>query len=182
MSRIGNAPITIPSGVDVKVDGRAVAVKGPRGELSARFSRYMVITVEDGVLSVARTSEAPRHRALHGLTRSLINNMILGVSRGFERGLELVGTGYRVEQRGDELAMQLGFSHPVIVRPQPGNQLTAEGQNRIVVRGIDKQVVGQQAAEIRRLRKPNPYTGKGIRYEGERVRRKAGKTAAGVGG
>ena len=182
MSRVGRAPIDIPDGVDVKIDGTSVAVKGSRGELAASFSRYMVIKVEDGVLSVARTSEAPRHRALHGLTRSLINNMIIGVSQGFERALELVGTGYRVEQQSDGLVMQLGFSHPVPVKALPGNELIAEGQNRVVVRGIDKQAVGQQAARIRRLRKPNPYTGKGIRYQGEQVRRKAGKTAGSAGG
>ena len=182
MSRVGRAPILIPDGVDVKIDGTSVTVKGSRGELAASFSRYMVIKAEDGVLSVARTSEAPRHRALHGLTRSLINNMIIGVSQGFERALELVGTGYRVEQQGDGLVMQLGFSHPVPVKALPGNELIAEGQNRVVVRGIDKQAVGQQAARIRRLRKPNPYTGKGIRYQGEQVRRKAGKTAGSAGG
>jgi large subunit ribosomal protein L6 len=181
MSRIGRAPIHIPDGVDVKIDGTSVTVKGSRGELASSFSRYMVIKVEDGVLSVDRTSEAPRHRALHGLTRSLINNMIIGVSQGFERALELVGTGYRVEQQGDGLVMQLGFSHPVPVKPLPGNELVAESQNRVVVRGIDKQAVGEQAARIRKLRKPNPYTGKGIRYQGEQVRRKAGKTAVSVG-
>ena len=181
MSRVGRAPISVLDGVDVKIDGTAVTVKGPRGELSASFSRYMVIKLEDGILSVARTSEAPRHRALHGLTRSLINNMVAGVSSGFERALTLVGTGYRVEQQGDELVLQLGFSHPVTVKPLPGNELVADGQNRIVVRGIDKQAVGQQAARLRMLRKPNPYTGKGVRYEGEQVRRKAGKSAVGVG-
>jgi len=181
MSRVGRAPIRVPDGVDVKIDGTSVAVKGPKGELAASFSRYMVIKLEDGILSVARTSEAPRHRALHGLTRSLINNMVAGVSQGFERALELVGTGYRVEQQGDGLVMQLGFSHPVSVKPLPGNELVAESQNRIVVRGIDKQAVGEQTARIRKLRKPNPYTGKGIRYQGEQVRRKAGKTAVGVG-
>ena len=181
MSRVGRAPIRVPDGVDVKIDGTSVTVKGAKGELAASFSRYMVIKLEDGILSVARTSEAPRHRALHGLTRSLINNMVAGVSQGFERALDLVGTGYRVEQQGDGLVMQLGFSHPVSVKPLPGNELAAESQSRIVVRGIDKQAVGQQAARIRKLRKPNPYTGKGIRYQGEQVRRKAGKTAVGVG-
>ena len=165
----------------MKIDGTSVAVKGSKGELAASFSRYMVISLEDGVLTVARTSEAPRHRALHGLTRSLINNMVTGVSDGFERALDLVGTGYRVEQQGDGLVMQLGFSHPVTVKPLPGNELVAASQNRIVVRGIDKQAVGEQAARIRKLRKPNPYTGKGIRYEGEQVRRKAGKSAVSVG-
>ena len=181
MSRVGSAPIHVPDGVDVKIEGTSVTVKGSRGELSASFSRYMVMKVEDGVLSVTRTSEAPRHRALHGLTRSLINNMVIGVSQGFEKALELVGTGYRVQQQDDGLVMQLGFSHSVSVKPLPGNELVAEGQNRIVVRGIDKQAVGEQAARIRKLRKPNPYTGKGIRYEGEQVRRKAGKTAVSVG-
>ncbi len=181
MSRVGSTPIQVPEGVDVKIDGTSVTVKGSKGELAASFSRYMVIRLDDGVLTIARTSEAPRHRALHGLTRSLINNMVAGVSQGFERALELVGTGYRVEQQGDELVMQLGFSHPVSVKPLPGNELAAEGQNRIVVRGIDKQAVGEQAARIRKLRKPNPYTGKGIRYVGEQVRRKAGKTAVSVG-
>ena len=165
----------------MKIDGTSVAVKGSKGELAASFSRYMVISLEDGVLTVARTSEAPRHRALHGLTRSLISNMVTGVSDGFERALDLVGTGSRVEQQGDGLVMQLGFSHPVIVKPLPGNELVASSQNRIVVRGIDKQAVGEQAARIRKLRKPNPYTGKGIRYEGEQVRRKAGKSAVSVG-
>jgi len=181
MSRVGSAPIHIPDGVDVKIDGTSVTVKGSKGELCASFSRYMVMKVEDGVLSVTRTSEEPRHRALHGLTRSLINNMVIGVSQGFEKALELVGIGYRVQQQDDGLAMQLGFSHPVSVKPLPGNELVAEGQNRIVVRGIDKQAVGQQAARIRKLRKPNPYTGKGIRYEGEQDRRKAGKTAVSAG-
>jgi len=167
--------------VEVTIDGRSVTVKGPKGELESTFTSRMVVKLTDGMLEVTRTSEAPRHRALHGLTRSLLNNMVTGVTQGFERALELVGTGYRVEQQGDGLVLQLGFSHTITVKPLPGNELVSEGQARIVVRGIDKQAVGEQTARIRKLRPPNPYTGKGVRYAGEQVRRKAGKTAVGIG-
>lgn len=178
MSRIGYSPIQVPAGVDVKIDGAAVTVKGKNGELNAEFHRDMTIALEDNVLRVTRPSDEQQHRALHGLTRSLLNNMVIGVSDGFERALELVGTGYRVQQNGKGLTFQLGFSHPVEIQPLEGVTLEADGQTRVVVKGADKQAVGHQAAVIRKLRPPNAYTGKGVRYSGEQIRLKPGKSAA----
>ncbi|MCH7594557.1 MAG: 50S ribosomal protein L6 [Chloroflexi bacterium] len=178
MSRIGYSPISVPTGVDVKIDGAAVTVKGKNGELNTEFHRDMSIALEDNVLRVTRPSDNQQHRALHGLTRSLLNNMIIGVSEGFERSLELVGTGYRVQQNGKGLTFQLGFSHPVEIEPLKGVTLVVDGQTRVVVKGADKQAVGQQAAVIRKLRPPNAYTGKGVRYSGERIHLKPGKSAA----
>ena len=178
MSRIGNAPIPVPSGVDVKIDGSAVTVKGKNGELKSEFHQDMTIALEDGILKVSRPSDEQQHRALHGLTRSLLNNMVIGVSDGYERALELIGTGYRVQQNGKGLTFQLGFSHPVEVQPLDGITLEADGQVRVVVKGADKQAVGHQAAVIRKLRPPNAYTGKGVRYSGEQIHLKPGKSAA----
>jgi len=180
VSRIGNAPIAVPSGVDVKIDGSAVTVKGPKGELSANFSATININLDDAVLKVSRSSEQDRVRALHGLTRSLLANMVTGVSDGFTKGLDLVGTGYRVQQQGKGVVINVGYSHPVDVDPLDGITLSVEGQNRVIVSGVDKQVVGEQAAQIRSIRKPNAYTGKGIRYTDEDVRTKPGKRAMGA--
>jgi large subunit ribosomal protein L6 len=178
MSRIGNAPIPVPSGVDVKIDGSAVTVKGKNGELKSEFHQAMTIVLEDGILKVTRPSDEQQHRALHGLTRSLLNNMVIGVSDGYERALDLIGTGYRVQQNGKGLTFQLGFSHAVEVQPLEGITLEADGQVRVVVKGADKQAVGHQAAVIRKLRPPNVYTGKGVRYDGEQIHLKPGKSAA----
>jgi large subunit ribosomal protein L6 len=178
MSRIGNTPIPVPSGVDVKIDGRAVTVKGKNGELKSEFHQDMTIVLEDGILKVTRPSDEQQHRALHGLTRSLLNNMVIGVSDGYERALDLIGTGYRVQQNGKGLTFQLGFSHAVEVQPLEGITLEADGQIRVVVKGADKQAVGHQAAVIRKLRPPNAYTGKGVRYDGEQIHLKPGKSAA----
>lgn len=181
MSRIGLAPITVPSGVDVKFEQGSVSVKGKLGELSRSISPDMKLELSDGVLRVARPDDEPKSRAIHGLTRSLVNNMVVGVSEGFTKRLELIGTGYRVQQRGKGLDLSLGFSHSVPVEPLGSNELKADGQNFVVISGPDKELVGEQAARIRKIRKPNPYTGKGIKYEGEIVRRKAGKAAGGKG-
>ncbi len=178
MSRIGNAPIPVPTGVDIKIDGPAVTVKGKNGELKSVFNQDMTIALEDGVLVVSRPTDQQEHRALHGLTRSLLNNMVVGVSDGFERALDLVGTGYRVQQNGNGITLQLGFSHPVEVQPLDGVTLEVDGQVRVVVKGADKQAVGHQAAVIRKLRPPNAYTGKGVRYAGEQIHLKPGKSAA----
>ena len=180
MSRIGNAPIPVPSGVDVKINGSAVSVKGPKGELSASFNSAMSIALDDAVLKVSRSSEEDRIRAFHGLTRSLLANMVTGVSDGFTKSLDLVGTGYRVQQQGKGVVVNVGYSHPIEVAPLDGITLSVEGQNRVIVSGVDKQVVGEQAAQIRSIRKPNAYTGKGIRYTGEDVRTKPGKRALGA--
>ena len=177
MSRIGNQPIPIPSGVEVEVDGSEVTVKGPMGSLNQVFHRSMKILREDGVVKLERPSDARDHRALHGLTRSLLANMVTGVSQGFVKTLDLVGVGYRAQQSGEGLTLSVMLSHPVEVKPVPGVALEMEGNNRIYVRGIDKQAVGQVAAQIRAVRPPNPYTGKGIRYDDEDVRLKPGKSA-----
>ncbi len=180
MSRIGSSPITVPESVEVTIDGASVSAKGKLGEVSASFSPTMTISLDNGEITVARASDHPNHRALHGLTRSLLANMVAGVDTGYQKTLELVGTGYRVEQKGKGLNLLVGYSHPVEVMPIADNELTAEGNNRIIVKGIDKQAVGEQAARIRKIRKPNPYTGKGIKYAGEQIRRKAGKAATGA--
>ena len=181
MSRIGLAPITVPSGVEVKIDKNSVSVKGKLGELSRTFSPKVDIKLDDSVVTVSRHDDEPESRSLHGLTRSLVNNMVVGVSEGFQKRLQLIGTGYRVQQRGKGIEMSLGFSHSVPVDPLGTNTLTADGQAFVVVSGPDKELVGEQAARIRKIRKPNPYSGKGIVYENEVVRRKAGKAAGGKG-
>ena len=176
MSRIGNAPITVPSGVDVSVSGQQVTVKGSKGELSIELHDGIGVEVEDGTVTVSRTNDDRSQRALHGLNRSLIQNMVVGVSEGFVKNLEIVGVGYRAALKGnDELDMALGFSHPVSVKAPEGITFEVPEPTKISVVGIDKQKVGQVAAEIRDLRKPEPYKGKGVRYAGERIVRKAGK-------
>src|SRR5438309_11015102 len=180
MSRIGRRPITIPKGVEVSVDETRVTVKGPRGQLEQSFHPDMRILLDDGTVRVQRPSDERLHRALHGLTRSLIANMVEGVTNGFEKRLEIVGVGYRATMKGSDLELAVGFSHPVTFRPAQGIEFEVPAPNRIVVRGIDKQQVGETAAEIRKIRKPEPYKGKGIRYEGEYVRKKAGKAAKGA--
>jgi large subunit ribosomal protein L6 len=176
MSRIGRLPIDIPAGVDVKVDGPAVTVKGPKGELSLTVAQPIEVKVEDNQVLVSRPDDERTSRSLHGLTRTLIANQIIGVTQGYSKGLEIVGTGYRVAQKGSSVEFALGFSHPVTVEPPAGITLTVEGNNKITVAGIDKQAVGETAANIRKIKKPEPYKGKGIRYAGEVVRRKAGKS------
>jgi large subunit ribosomal protein L6 len=178
MSRIGRQPIEIPEGVTVEVAGSRVSVAGPKGTLDQQVHQEMLVAVEDGAVRVQRPSDAGGHRALHGLTRTLIANMVEGVTKGFEKALEIHGVGYRAALNGADIELQVGFSHPVTVAPPDGIEFEVPAANRIVVRGIDKQLVGQVAANIRKIRKPEPYKGKGIRYEGEYVRKKAGKAAA----
>jgi len=180
MSRIGKQPITVPAGVDVVVDGSRVAVNGPKGALEQRFNAEVRILKEDGEIRVERTAEDGFHRGLHGLTRTLIANMVEGVTNGFEKRLEIVGVGYRATLKGSDLELALGFSHPVVVRAPKGIEFEVPSPTRITIRGIDKQAVGEIAANIRKIRKPEPYKGKGIRYEGEYVRKKAGKAAKGA--
>jgi large subunit ribosomal protein L6 len=176
LSRIGKLPVNLPSGVDVKLDNGEVLVKGPKGELRQRIlSDVVEVSLSDGKVLVARKGDAKAHRSAHGLTRTLIANMIEGVSKGFRKSLEISGVGYRVAKSGERLNLSLGFSHPVTFEAPKGVALTVEGQTKIHVDGIDKQAVGQVAADIRRLRRPEPYKGKGIRYEGERIRKKLGK-------
>jgi large subunit ribosomal protein L6 len=177
VSRIGKQPIPVPSGVEVKIDGSTVTVKGPKGELSGTFDDQIKIAMDEGAVVVTRPSDERQHRSLHGLTRSLVNNMVVGVSEGFSKNLEIVGVGYRASMKGSDLEMLLGFSHPVLIKAEPGITFEVPQPTRITVRGIDKQRVGQVAAEIRGWRPPEPYKGKGVRYEGEHVRRKLGKTA-----
>jgi large subunit ribosomal protein L6 len=177
MSRIGKLPVPVPDGVDVTVDGMHVTVKGPKGELSQTMPDGVGITVEDGEVVVSRDSDARTHRARHGLVRSLIFNMVTGVSDGYTRALELVGIGYRAQPKGSDLELQVGFSHPVLIEAPEGISFEVPQPTRVVVNGIDKVLVGQIAANIRKVRPPEPYKGKGIRYEDERVRRKAGKAA-----
>src|SRR2546427_7339230 len=180
MSRIGKQPIAIPKGVQVSVEGSRVEVKGPRGSLAQTMHPDMLIVIEDATIRVQRPSDERLHRSLHGLTRTLVANMVEGVTNGFEKRLEIVGVGYRAVLRGSDLELALGFSHPVGFPAPPGIEFEVPAQNRIVVRGIDKQLVGETAAKIRKVRKPEPYKGKGIRYEGEYVRKKAGKAAKGA--
>jgi large subunit ribosomal protein L6 len=177
MSRVGNQPIPVAKGVDVSIAGNQVTAKGPKGSLSKTFHPDMKLVNENGTLRVERPSDERHHRALHGLTRSLLANMVTGVSDGFVKSLELVGVGYRVQQTAKGVSLSVMRSHTVEVQPPPDVTLDVEGNNRINVRGIDKQVVGQTAAEIRAARPPNVYTGKGVRYVGERVRIKPGKSA-----
>jgi large subunit ribosomal protein L6 len=176
MSRIGRLPIEIPSGVDVNVDGSDVRVKGPKGELSLTVASPIEVRIEDGSVLVTRPDDERASRSLHGLTRTLIANQILGVTQGYTKGLEIVGTGYRVAAKGNGVEFALGYSHPITVEPPAGISFTVEGNNRLTVSGIDKQAVGEVAANIRKLRKPEPYKGKGVRYAGEVVRRKSGKS------
>lgn len=175
MSRIGRLPVTVPSGVDVSVDGQTVKVKGPKGELSHVVAEPITVENSDGVLEVKRPDDARASRSLHGLTRSLINNMVLGVTEGYEKKLEIHGTGYRVLAKGSNLEFALGYSHSITVEPPAGITFAVENQTRFSVQGIDKQLVGEVAANIRKLRKPDPYKGKGVRYAGEQIRRKVGK-------
>ena len=177
MSRIGRMPIQVPDGVEVAVEGTLVRVKGPKGELSQAVSRDLSIEREDSTLSVKRPTDRPEHRALHGLTRSLIFNMVEGVTNGFEKRLEIQGVGYRAQLKGNTLELALGFSHPVRVEAPPGIDFEVPVPTQIIVRGIDKQAVGEIAARIRKLRPPEPYKGKGVRYAGEYVARKVGKRA-----
>ena len=176
MARIGRKPITVPAGVDVTIDGSTVTVKGPKGELSHTLADPITVEkAEDGTLVVKRPNDDRRSRALHGLSRTLINNMIIGVSQGYSRTLEIHGTGYRVQAKGSDLEFSLGFSHPVVVSPPEGVTFRVEKPTQFVVEGIDKQLVGEVAAKIRKLRPPEPYKAKGIRYQGEHIRRKLGK-------
>jgi len=181
VSRIGRLPIPIPDEVKVTISGPQVQIKGPKGELERSFHPDMRIELTDGQLRVSRPTDQRHHRALHGLTRSLLNSMVIGVNQGFEKVLEIVGVGYRAEMQGESLRFSLGFSHPVIVEPPENVKFTIEPPTkRITISGIDKQVVGQLAADIRKLRPPEPYKGKGVRYLGEYVRRKAGKAGKAV--
>jgi large subunit ribosomal protein L6 len=175
MSRIGRLPIDIPSGVTVTADNGVIAVKGPKGELSLTVASPIEVGIADNQVVVTRPNDERLSRSLHGLTRTLIANQIIGVTEGYTKGLEVVGTGYRVAAKGESLEFALGYSHSITVDPPAGISFTVEGQNKILVSGIDKQAVGEVAANIRKLRKPEPYKGKGIRYAGEVVRRKAGK-------
>ena len=176
MSRIGKKPVVIPAGVTVNVaEGNVVTVKGPKGELTNTFNADMIINVEGNVLTVSRPTDEANHRALHGLTRTLISNMVEGVEKGFAKELEINGVGYRADKKGNQLVMRLGFSHEVIMEEIPGITIEVNG-NKITIRGIDKQVVGQFAAEVRGKRPPEPYKGKGIKYTNEVIRRKVGKT------
>jgi large subunit ribosomal protein L6 len=165
----------VPSGVEVQIQGNHVSVKGPKGELSRELNREMRIEQKDGEILVSRPSDQPRHRAMHGLTRSLVANMVTGVTAGFSKTLELQGVGYRAQMQGNELVLAIGYSHPVNVPPPPGVEFEVEGTSKIIVKGINREHVGQAAADVRKIRPPEPYKGKGIRYSGEYVRRKAGK-------
>lgn len=176
MSRIGRMPIEVPEGVQVDINGQRVKVKGPKGELHREFRPEMSITLDKGILTVDRPNDAPQVRSLHGLTRALLNNMVVGVTTGFSKTLQIEGVGYRPELEGKDLIVHVGFSHPVRVPPPDGIEFEVDTRARtIVVQGIDKELVGQVAADIRKIRPPEPYKGKGIRYQGEYVRRKAGK-------
>ena len=177
MSRIGKKPVNIPANVTVTIaDGNVVTVKGPKGELTREFHPDMILKLDGAVLTVERPSEEHLHKSLHGLTRTLLNNMVEGVEKGFSKELEVNGVGYRVEKKGNQLVMRLGFSHEVIMEEIPGISIEVPGPNKIIIRGADKQVVGQFAAEVRGKRPPEPYKGKGIKYTTEVIRRKVGKT------
>ena len=177
MSRIGNRPVTVPNGVEIDItDGNAVTVKGPKGTLTQNLSPNMSLTRDNGTVVVARPNNERENRSLHGLTRTLLNNMVVGVTDGYKRDLEIQGVGYRAALDGKILVLSVGFSHPVRMTPPDGVSYTLDGNTRLSVVGIDKQLVGEEAARIRRVRPPEPYKGKGIRYAGEQVRRKAGKT------
>lgn len=175
MSRIGRQPIPIPQGVEVELEGNVIRVKGPKGKLERELHRDMIIKQEDGILSVERPSESNLHRSLHGLTRTLVNNMVVGVTTGFQRTLELTGVGYRASKQGEKLVLAVGYSHPVEMIPPEGLEIEVPAPNRVIVKGTSKEMVGAMAANIREVREPEPYKGKGIKYEGERIRRKVGK-------
>ena len=177
MSRIGKMPIPIPAGTEVRIEGNKVTAKGPKGELTGEFHPDMILELEEGVLLVKRPSDSGIHRSLHGLTRSLVANMVEGVTNGFEKNLEIHGVGYRAVAKDKDLELTLGFSHPVLVKAPEGIEFEVVTPTRLRIKGTDKQKVGQMAAKIRALRKPDPYKGKGVRYAGEHIRRKAGKTA-----
>ncbi len=177
MSRIGKLPITVPSGVEVTVDGQQVTVKGPKGTLEQVVPEPINVEHdEDGALLVNRPDDERRSRSMHGLARSLVNNMVVGVSQGFQKDMEIQGVGYRVQQKGENLEFALGYSHPIVIEPPQGIEFSTEGSSKLSVKGIDKQLVGEVAARIRKLRRPDPYKGKGVRYAGENIRRKVGKT------
>jgi large subunit ribosomal protein L6 len=178
LSRIGKSPVEIPEKVDINISDNHITCKGPRGELSLDFHKEMQVQVDGDQIKITRPSESKSHRALHGLTRSLIANMVAGVSEGYRRKLEIVGVGYRAEMRGDNLVLNVGYSHPIVMSFPDMIKASCPSVNEIIVEGADKQLVGMIAAKIRSFRKPEPYKGKGIRYEGEYVRRKAGKTGA----
>ena len=177
MSRIGRRPVPLPAGVTVHIEGLKVTVKGPKGELSRTIHAELSVAVEDGTVVVRRPSDESRHKALHGLTRTLVANMVEGVTKGFEKRLELQGVGYRAALQGADLRLDVGYSHPVVLKARQGISFEVPTPTEIVVKGVDKQQVGQTAAEIRKVRPPEPYKGKGIRYTGEYVRRKVGKRA-----
>lgn len=177
MSRIGLKPIEIPDGVEVKLDGNVVTVKGPKGELTRNVHNDMKVVIENNVVTVERPSDNKLHRALHGTTRSIINNLVVGVNKGFEKNLELVGVGYRAQKQGEKVVLNAGYSHPVEIEPINGIDIEVPKNTQMIVKGIDKELVGAVASKIRAIRPPEPYKGKGIRYEGEYVRRKEGKTA-----
>jgi large subunit ribosomal protein L6 len=176
MSRIGRLPVSVPAGVDVSIDGQAVTVKGPKGQLQHVVAAPITVNkADDGAVEVKRPNDERNSRSLHGLTRTLINNMVLGVTEGYEKKMEIHGTGYRVTAKGSDLEFALGYSHPITVKAPEGISFTVENPTRFAVQGIDKQLVGEVAANIRKLRKPDPYKGKGVRYAGEQIRRKVGK-------
>ena len=175
MSRVGNRPITVPKGVEVSIKGSEVTVKGPKGQLSHSFPEEMSILLKEGVLTVSRPSDNRRHRSLHGFTRSILANMVEGVSQGFTKSLELYGVGYRAAKSGEKLVLQVGYTKPVEFTPPPGISISTQGPTQISVLGVDKELVGGVAAKIRAVKPPDSYLGKGIKYAGERVRRKAGK-------
>jgi large subunit ribosomal protein L6 len=181
MSRIGRLPITVPAGVDITLDGRIITVVGPKGTLTRQLPPRMQLEREGDVLTVVRPTESKMDKSLHGLTRSLVNNMVVGVTTGYRKGLEIVGVGYRAQKVGDKLTLALGYSHPVEIDPPAGISFELETPLKLAVVGIDKELVGQIAAKVRATRKPEPYKGKGVRYAGEKVRRKAGK-AGKIGG
>jgi len=175
MSRIGKQPVPVPSGVEISIDGPVVTVKGPKGTLSHTVAAPITVAKDDSAVTVGRPDDERESRALHGLTRTLIANMVTGVTQGYEKKLEIVGTGYRVAAKGSDLEFALGYSHPIVVTPPQGITFAVESPTKLSVSGIDKQLVGEVAANIRKLRKPEPYKGKGVRYAGEQVRRKVGK-------
>ena len=176
MSRIGKMPIPVPAGVEVKINGNDVSVKGPKGQLELTVKSPITVALEDGNVVVTRPDDERVSRSLHGLTRTLISNQIIGVTEGYSKGLEIVGTGYRVTAKGSDIEFALGYSHPILVKAPAGITFTVDGNTKVTVSGIDKQAVGEVAANLRKLRKPEPYKGKGVRYAGEVVRRKAGKS------
>jgi large subunit ribosomal protein L6 len=181
MSRIGRKPVTVPSGVTAEIDGQTVRVKGPKGELSRTVHAEMIVKMENGSITVGRPSEETRHKALHGLTRTLIANMVEGVEKGYQKVLEIQGVGYKAEQRGKTIVLSVGYANTISLPIPAGLTVTLEGPTKIHVTGPDKQLVGQFASDVRRVRKPEPYKGKGIRYEGEVVKIKPGKAFAGAG-